>query len=208
MEVKVYLYVLDALADWEIGYITAELHSGRFLRKDAAVSLLRTGKSLSGVVSMGGVPLVPQVPLGEVSFSGDDVLVLPGGDGWMTESHDELVSLLPDLASRGTLLAGICAGTVPLARAGLLNARKHTSVAREFLEAVCPEYSGGTLYADASAVRDGRLITATGVAPLEFSRELFAEMAVMKPETLENWYLLHKTGETRYYYGLENSLKE
>ncbi|MPM21291.1 hypothetical protein SDC9_67735 [bioreactor metagenome] len=37
---------------------------------------------------------------------------------------------------------------------------------------------------------------------------LFPVMHVMKPETLENWYLLHKTGEARYYYGLENSLKE
>ncbi|WP_274542687.1 hypothetical protein [Aminivibrio pyruvatiphilus] len=31
---KAYLDVLDSLADREIGYITAELHSGRFLRKD------------------------------------------------------------------------------------------------------------------------------------------------------------------------------
>ena len=27
----VYVYVLDTLADWELGYVTAELNSGRFL---------------------------------------------------------------------------------------------------------------------------------------------------------------------------------
>lgn len=207
-EVKAYLYVPDSLADWEIGYITAELHSGRFLRKDVSVTLVRTAESAGGVVSMGGISLVPDVLIGDVLFSEEDALILPGGDGWLTGSHDELVALLPELASRGCLLAGICAGTVPLARAGLLNARRHTSVSRGFLEAVCPEYSGGALYTDAPAVLDGRVITATGVAPLEFSRELFSAMAVMKPDTLENWYLLHKTGEARFYFGLEKSLKE
>ena len=31
----VYVYVLDTLADWELGYVTAELNSGRFFKKDA-----------------------------------------------------------------------------------------------------------------------------------------------------------------------------
>lgn len=31
----VYIYVLDTLADWELGYVTAELNSGRFFKKDA-----------------------------------------------------------------------------------------------------------------------------------------------------------------------------
>ncbi len=205
---KAYLYVLDSLADWEIGYITAELHSGRFLRKEADVSLVRTGRSAAAAVSMGGISLVPDVPIGDVLFSEEDALILPGGDGWLTGSHDELVSLLPELASRGVLLGGICAGTVPLARAGLLNTWRHTSVAGEFLVSVCPEYSGGDLYSAEPAVRDGRVITATGTAPLEFARELFSAMAVMKPDTLENWYMLHRTGEARFYFGLEKSLKE
>lgn len=29
---RIYLYVLDTLADWEPGYILAELHSGRYLK--------------------------------------------------------------------------------------------------------------------------------------------------------------------------------
>ena len=33
----VYVYVLDTLADWELGYVTAELNSGRFFKKDAPV---------------------------------------------------------------------------------------------------------------------------------------------------------------------------
>ena len=30
----VYVYVMDTLADWELGHVTAELHSGRFFKAD------------------------------------------------------------------------------------------------------------------------------------------------------------------------------
>ena len=31
----VYVYVTDTLADWELGYVTAELNSKRFFKRDA-----------------------------------------------------------------------------------------------------------------------------------------------------------------------------
>ena len=34
----VYVYALDTLADWELGYVIAELNSGRFFKKDAPAS--------------------------------------------------------------------------------------------------------------------------------------------------------------------------
>ena len=38
----VYVYVLDTLADWELGYVTSELNSGRFFKKGGQrVSLKR-----------------------------------------------------------------------------------------------------------------------------------------------------------------------
>ena len=30
---KVYLYVFDTMADWEIGYLMAELNTGRYFKK-------------------------------------------------------------------------------------------------------------------------------------------------------------------------------
>ena len=32
---NVYLYVMDTMADWEVGHITTELNSKRFFKKDA-----------------------------------------------------------------------------------------------------------------------------------------------------------------------------
>jgi hypothetical protein len=33
MNNTVYLYVFDTMSDWEIGYLTAELNSGRYYKK-------------------------------------------------------------------------------------------------------------------------------------------------------------------------------
>jgi hypothetical protein len=56
-------------------------------------------------------------------------------------------------------------------------------------------------------VVDGNLITATGLAPLEFSYELFKSTGVMKERTLEAWYHLHKTRESQYFYDLTQSME-
>ncbi len=31
----IYVYVLDTLADWELGHVISELNSGRFFKNDA-----------------------------------------------------------------------------------------------------------------------------------------------------------------------------
>ncbi len=31
---KVYMYVFDTMSDWEVGYLTAELNTGRYFKKD------------------------------------------------------------------------------------------------------------------------------------------------------------------------------
>lgn len=30
--ITIYVYILDTLADWELGYVTSELNSGRFFK--------------------------------------------------------------------------------------------------------------------------------------------------------------------------------
>lgn len=56
----IYVYVLETFADWELGYITSELHSGRFFKKDAAgVSLKTVSHSKDPIHTMGGLTVVP-----------------------------------------------------------------------------------------------------------------------------------------------------
>ena len=72
---------------------------------------------------------------------------------------------------------------------------------------VCPNYSGGEYYQDKPAVADANIITANGIAPLEFSYELFKKAELMKPATLEAWYNLYLTKEPQYFFQLMDSIK-
>jgi hypothetical protein len=47
-------------------------------------------------------------------------------------------------------------------------------------------------------VADG-LITAGGMAPLEYAREIFRLLGVYSDEALEAWYQLYKTGKSAYF---------
>ena len=56
---KIYVYIFDTLADWELGYVIAELNSGRFFKKDAPrVSVKTVGISKEPVKTMGGLTIV------------------------------------------------------------------------------------------------------------------------------------------------------
>ena len=63
----IYVYVLDTLADWELGYITSELHSGRFFKKDAGrVSLKTVSYSKEPIHTMGGLTIVPDCLIDDI----------------------------------------------------------------------------------------------------------------------------------------------
>ena len=76
-------------------------------------------------------------------------------------------------------MAAICGATAGLARGGLLDDRRHTSNAREYLAAT--GYGGGALYQDEPAVTDGDLITAASMAPLEFAHHIFRRLDLTPP---------------------------
>ena len=58
--ITIYVYILDTLADWELGYVTSELNSGRFFKKDAqSISLKTVSYSKEPIRTMGGLTIVP-----------------------------------------------------------------------------------------------------------------------------------------------------
>ncbi|OGT38150.1 MAG: glutamine amidotransferase [Gammaproteobacteria bacterium RIFCSPHIGHO2_12_FULL_37_14] len=205
---KAFLYILDTLADWEIGYIIAELNSGRFFNKTKTpVNLIKIGDTTKPIKTMGGIIITPNENINNIVFNKSDILILPGADTWFEDSNKKIMNLIPELLDQNVTIAAICGATLALAKNGILNTRKHTSNDKEFLKMSCPEYSGEELYLNQPAVTDGNLITATGLAPLEFSYEVFKKINIMNPETLEAWYQLNKTREAKYFYTLVESLK-
>ncbi len=202
-----YVYVLDTLADWEIGFIIAELNSGRYLDKSKEkVSLIKIGNTLKPVTTMGGIVITPDKDISNIEFKEGDLLVLPGADTWMEEENRGILNIASDVINKNVIIAAICGASIALADKGLLNNRKHTSNAKDYLKMVCPEYSGSDYYINQPAVADDNLITASGLAPLEFSYEVFKKTGVMRESTLEAWYQLYKTRESKYYFELMDSL--
>ncbi|WP_226002038.1 type 1 glutamine amidotransferase family protein [Paenibacillus sp. BJ-4] len=208
MNSTVYLYVFDTMADWEIGYLTAELNSGRYYKKGLSPSKIVTvGMEKTPVTTMGGLKILPDITLDECSIESTDALILPGGDTWTETIHQPILKIAERCLEEGIWVAAICGATMGLAQEGLLNSRWHTSNDLEYLKMICPTYTGEKYYKVESAVTDGKLITASGVAPLEFSVHVLKALGVFSSKTLEAWYSLHKTRESKYFYELMNSIQ-
>ena len=206
---KVYLYILNTLADWEISYLTAELNSGRYLDKTRPpVELIKIGNTTEPIKTMGGITITPDETIDNIQFEEDDLLILPGADTWTEEENKKIIDIVSSIINEKVIIAAVCGATIALANKGILNNRKHTSNDIEVLKMFCPEYTGENFYLNQPSVTDDNLITASGLAPLEFSYEVLKRIDVMKAETLEAWYQLYKTKESKYFYALMESLKE
>ncbi len=205
----VYLYVLDTLADWETAYITSELNSRRYFRnRNEELKIVKVGADNSPVKTMGGMALKPDILVSEMHIRKNDILILPGGDTWMEEKNSEILLFAKEMIKSGKKVAAICGATFALAKTGALDNIKHTSNDKGYLKMICPEYKGENSYIEKPAVTDKNLVTATGLAPLEFSYEVFKMLDVFREETLESWYNLYKTGNTEYFHSLMSSLSE
>ncbi|WP_338761556.1 DJ-1/PfpI family protein [Massilia sp. METH4] len=202
-----YLVVVDTLADWEIGYLTAELHSRRFFANPLVdFGFRKVGLSTAEATSMGGVTHVPDLALADLVLEAGDVLILPGGERWDQPELRPILDFARDALDAGHNVAAICGATNGLASVGALDERRHTSNDLGFLKQTCPAYRGEKLYRNEPAVRGDNLLTATGLAPLEFSAEVLKMLKVWRPETIRAWYQLHKTRKERWYHALVASM--
>lgn len=206
---KVYLVVVDTLADWEIGYLTAELHSRRFFADPLQdFQLLKAGINRDVVTSMGGATHMPDLAIADIQMEKNDLLLLPGAEIWQCARARPVLELARNALDHGHQVAAICGATIGLASTGALNARRHTSNDLGFLKSSCPDYRGEHMYRKEPAVRGDNLITATGLAPLEFSYEVLKMLKVWKPRTAKAWYRLHKTRQERWYHELVASMSD
>lgn len=178
----IYLLVVDGYADWEPAHAVAEL------RRQGQYRIETVGLTAAPVKSMGGVTVLPSTTVPDVEPTDVAAFILPGGDRWETAPVEpELEALLQRLDAGGVPIAAICGATVAIARIGLLRGRRHTSNGLAYLRSQVPGYSDDGAYVDAPAVRDRRLVTASGLGDVEFARELFEELDVMSAGDRSLW---------------------
>lgn len=203
----VYVYVLETLADWELGYVTSELHSGRFFKKDAErVSLKTVSYSKEPIHTMGGLTVIPDCLTDDIVVSETSVLLLPGADTWNDPRHGAIIKKAGEFLSIGATVGAICGATTALANYGLLDNRRHTSNGQGFLEMFCPAYKGQNFYVDEPSVADNNLITANPTASLLWAKQILERLDVFQANTLEFWYEYFSTGKAESFFALMQTL--
>lgn len=200
MQRDVHLFVFDTLADWEPGYAVTGINNPQFQAAPGRYRVRTAAASEGTVCTMGGVRIQPDLTLDAISPDNSAMLILPGGLTWDTGGNGKAVQTAGVFLDAGVPVAAICGATAALARAGLLDNRRHTSNSRDYLAAT--GYRGTELYEDAPAVTDGDLITAPGTAPIDFARHIFHRLALYTPQVLDAWYRLFKTGDPAYFTAL------
>lgn len=186
----VHVMVFDGFADWEPAHALAEL------RRWGQRTVRSVGFSREPVTSMGGLRVIPDVDVASVHPADVELLIIPGGTLWESDDYPRapLEALLTKVVRAGTPLAAICAGTLALGRAGILNDHRHTSNARSYVPAHVDGYAGGDHYVDVPVVADRHVITAGGVSPVEFARAIFAELGIADEDARTMWFELFKHG--------------
>jgi putative intracellular protease/amidase len=147
------------------------------------------------VKSMGGLRVLPDCLLRDLTVDDTQLLILPGGDQWL-ESYPprEVNEVLTTFEAHGITIAGICAATTALARAGLFRERRHTSNGKTFLLKYAPGYQTSDSYVDTLAIRDRGVISANGLGAIEFAREIFAELGVLTDSDLKIYEEMYRHG--------------
>lgn len=193
----VHLFVFNSLSDWEAGHAIAGINNPQFQKNPDRYRVRSVGPDMNPVVTSGGLCIQPDMELKDLSPENSAMFIIPGGGAWDAGENDKAVDLSRVFLNSGKPVAAMCGATVGLARGGLLDARRHTSNARDYLSAT--EYLGAELYEDAPAVTDQGLITASAMAPVDFAYHIFKCLDVYSAPVLEAWYGLFKTGRAEYF---------
>ena len=200
---KVYIYLLNTMADWEIGHISAELNSRRFFKKDAEeIDLKYVSVSKEIVKTMGGLTVTPDCLVDDISIDEKTVLIFPGADTWNDERNNKVLGKAVEVLDANGTVCAICGATVALAKKGLLDQCSHTSNGKGFLEMFVPEYKGTDFYVDSPAVADKNLITAGATGSLLWAKLIIERLNVFSDKALESWYNYFKTGKAEYFFAL------
>lgn len=163
---RIAVVLLDDFADWEVGLFAAAAHTWLGARIDHYTPGGRA------VRSMGGLTVTPEAALETLAPANFDALAVIGSSGWEPADAPDVGPTLRAALSTGCPVGAICGGTLAAARAGVLQQRRHTSNASDYLLDHVPDYDGSHYVDSPRAVVDGTLVTAPGSAPASFATSL------------------------------------
>ena len=191
----VHVALYDSLADWEVGHLLAELRTGRFT--GTPFEVVTVAETTDSITTMGGVRMLPDITLAELDPADSALLVLPGGELYDAGGGEAFADAARRFLDAGVPVAAICGATAGLARAGLLDRRRHTSAAAEYL--AYTGYAGGKHYVDERAVADDNVITAGPQSPVQFARATLQHLELASEAKLDAYEAVFDRGDASGY---------
>jgi len=167
---KILFFIFDNMTDYETSLV---LH---LLKVDAGFDITMISYEDRAYEGRTGAIFKPSKRISDVDLDEYSGIIIPGG--WYGELRDELKEIIVKLNKDSKLVAGICgAGTVLLAKSGVLQNRKFTTPVTKWSEKENEVFGGQcpfnyTELASRNVVRDNNVITATGIGFIDFSVEI------------------------------------
>lgn len=158
---RIVTILTPGFADWETALLNAAARE--FYRVETSFAT----PGGAPVTSLGGMQVMPNLAVEYIDIAEVDAVLVNGGTIWQTPAAPDLGALLRATRDEGKVVGGICDGVIALARAGILDDRRHTANGPESL----PDtgYAGAAHFINSpAAVLDRRIVTAPGTAPVSF----------------------------------------
>ncbi|MDV0442816.1 DJ-1/PfpI family protein [Methanorbis rubei] len=209
MKKIIYVYLPDTMAEWELGNVLQAFAMEPMLCSGKKHFTVKTvGLTREAVKTLGGLTVIPDCVIAEMNDSDAAALLFPGAETWKDEIHQPILEKAVAYFEKGVLVAAACGATVALADLGLLNERRHTSNALEYLKACSPNYQGEALYQNAPAAADGNIITASVAGALLWAKKIIEHLELYPQPVIEAWYRYFQTGDPNCYLELIAATEE
>ncbi|HCL4437496.1 glutamine amidotransferase [Clostridium botulinum] len=200
MKKIIYLYILESMAEWEVGYILQAISMESMLKKQNREFVIKTvSTSKNPIKTIGGLTITSDCLLDEMDEDNMVALLLPGAESWNSEENNQILEKVLSYIDRGILVGAICGATLALADLKVLDKFKHTSNSLDYLTLFSKQYSGKELYVNSPAVVDCNLITASSAGGLLWAKRIIQYLNVFSCDIIESWYNYYSTGDPKHF---------
>lgn len=201
------IYLPKSMADHELGFFLQGLSMQKMM-SEIKYCIKFVGASKEPIKTIAGMTVLPDCALSEIIDDEIAALVLPGADTWQDDEQEEVLRLAERMLNKGVIVAAICGAVLGLADMGLLDRRKHTANALDFLTEMSKNYNGKQHYINELAVKDGNLVTANSAGSLLWARYILGGLNIFSSKTIEAWCNCFLTGNAKYYSEMFRSFNE
>lgn len=92
MKKIIYLYILESMAEWEVGYILQAISMESMLKKQNREFIIKTvSTSKNPIQTIGGLTITPDCLLDEIDENNMVALLLPGAETWSSEENNQIL---------------------------------------------------------------------------------------------------------------------